>query len=350
MRIALIASGGGHVRQLLDLEGLWGSKDHFFITEDTALTRSIARDHRIYYVPHVALGQARLGKRFEMLKSGFRSVFRSLQIILRERPSIVITTGAGSSYFSVLFSRLLGARVILIDSFARFHGPSAFARIVSPLTHVRIAQSATSGAKWAGSSVVDPFRMLEPRPRSKERLVFATVGATLGFERLVRHVDEAKRSGLLPEKVILQTGIGNTVEVDESIEVVEVLPFDQLKDILRRADLVICHGGTGSIITALQEGCRVVVIPRMFERGEHYDNHQWEIADTFASRGLVSVTKADDDFAEALASARRREPRSATLDQSELVKRLEQLLASWEEPTPDPPRPITAKVEGGLRS
>lgn len=286
----------------------------------------------MFFVPHVALGQARLGHRFEMIRSAVRSVLASLRIVWRERPDVVVTTGAGSSFFSVLFARLLGARVILIDSFARFRGPSAFARIATPLAHVRIAQSRQSASKWPGANVVDPFRMLGPRDGTKEPLVFATVGATLTFERLVRLVDKARKDGHLPERIILQTGLDNKVAVDPGIEVHEVIPFLDVKDILRRADLVICHAGTGSIITALQEGCRVVAVPRSFARGEHYDDHQWEIATAFADRGIVSLVGEDDDLPKAIAAARVTEPTRATLDQTELVRKLEALLDSWAKP------------------
>nr|WP_018075645.1 glycosyltransferase [Novosphingobium nitrogenifigens] len=317
------------MRQLLDLEPFWRSKDCFFVTEDTALTRDIAQRCKTYFIPHVALGQARLGKRFEMLRGAIFSVLRSLWIILRERPGVVVTTGAGSCYFPVLFARALGAKIVLIDSFARFQGPSAFARIASPLAHVRIAQSAQSARKWAGASVVDPFRRLGKATDKKEPLVFATVGATLPFERLIRLVDEAKRAGQIPEHVILQTGHCSPVEVDKDIETHEVLSFHDVQDILRRADIVICHAGTGSIITALQAGCRVIVIPRMFERGEHYDNHQWEIAETFANRGIVTMVGSDDDLGAALEKARASEPVRATLDQTELIGKLDGLVDRW---------------------
>lgn len=332
VRIGLVGSGGGHVRQLLDLEPLWGGKDYFFITEDTALTRDIARKHKAYFIPHVALGQARLGKPVRMAAAAFRSFWSSLRIIWRERPDVMITTGAGSCYFPILFARLRGAKIVLIDSFARFRGPSAFARIAGPLAHVRIAQSRAAGDLWPGAQVFDPFRYLDqPRP-NKDALVFATVGATLPFDRLVRLVDQAKQTGLLPEQVILQTGIGSEAQIQGDIaDVRETLPFEDVKQILRRAEIVICHGGTGSIITALREGCRVVVIPRSFSRGEHYDDHQWEIAQALADRGLVSMVGEDDDIGAAIADARARAPACATLDPSALIAELDGLVRNWNE-------------------
>ncbi|QGP78207.1 beta-1,4-glucuronosyltransferase WelK [Sphingobium sp. CAP-1] len=346
MRIALVGSGGGHVRQLLDLEPLWVGMDHFFITEDTALTHDIAKKHRTHFIPHVALGQARLGKPVRMLAGALRSFWQSLRIMLRERPDVMITTGAGSCYFPVLFARLLGTKVVLLDSFARFRGPSAFARIAGPLAHVRIAQSRAAGALWPGARVFDPFRLLDHERPAKEPLVFATVGATLPFDRLVGLVDQARRKGVLPEKIILQTGLGCGVEIAGDIEDVhETLAFEDVKQILRRADIVICHGGTGSVITALREGCRVIVVPRSFQRGEHYDDHQWEIAETFADRGLVSIVGEDDDLVGAIAAARARAPVCATLDPGTLIAELDVLLRGWTAVKATPPKRRAAAAD-----
>jgi UDP-N-acetylglucosamine--N-acetylmuramyl-(pentapeptide) pyrophosphoryl-undecaprenol N-acetylglucosamine transferase len=60
------------------------------------------------------------------------------------------------------------------------------------------------------------------------------------------------------------------------------------------------------------------VIPRRFALGEHYDDHQWEIACNFKQRGLIEVVDDDCDFAAALAAVRQLEPRPATMDPSEL--------------------------------
>ncbi len=318
VRICLAASGGGHVRQLLDLEPVWADADHFFVTEDTILGRHIAAKHETYFVDHVALGQARLGAPFRMICNAVRNCMGSLRIIARQRPDIIITTGAGSVFFTLLWGRMIGAHVILIDSFARFHRPSVFARIGGFFAHVRIAQAKESAENWRGSLLFDPLKIsvTDRRPK-KSPLLFATVGATLSFDRLIGLVSRAKASGLLPEQVIAQTGAGG--EMPPGLECHESLPFDEVKDILRRADIVVCHGGTGSLITALREGCRVIAVPRRFERGEHYDNHQAEITDAFAKRGLIAVADTDEEFAAALIQARHREPKIASTDPTALI-------------------------------
>lgn len=318
--LCLAASGGGHVRQLLDLEPLWRDFDSFFVTEETALGSSIAEDRECYFVPHVALGQAKLGNPIAMLWGAVRSLGRSFWIIRRTRPDFLLTTGAGSMIFVMAWAKLFGARTILVDSFARFEKPSAFARIASPLADVRIAQSAQSARRWSGALCFDPFRMIDdPRP-AKEPLMFATVGATLPFPRLVDLVCEAKVGGHIPERVVLQVGAGaNIGSPVEGLECVETMPFGEVQAMLQKADLVVCHGGTGSLITALRAGCRVIAVPRRFEKGEHYDNHQAEITETFQQRGLLEIADTPEGFVLALERVRSREPLRATTDPSALI-------------------------------
>ena len=344
LKLALCASGGGHVRQMLDLEDVWRGHDSFFVTEDLALGRSIAQRHTTFFVDHYALGQARLGAPFRMLVAALRNMLQSLVIVLRARPDVVLTTGAGSMFFMLLFARLLGAKIVLIDSFARFRAPSAFARLAGPLAHIRVSQSQAAAAQWSATETFDPLHLLDaPRP-AKEPLVFATVGATLPFDRLVNLVDQAKRDGLLPERVILQ--IGDSAQRPRSVEEVHAsLPFDEIKDILRRADIVICHGGTGSLITALQNGCRVIAVPRLFDLGEHYDDHQLEVTSAFAERGWLARVDEKQDFATALAKVRAQQPIMATTEPAALRGYLNELLSRWSLER----RRSTARLKAGAR-
>jgi len=325
LRVCLAASGGGHVRQLLDLSPAWAGHDHFFVTERTALGASIAKEHRTHFVEHVALGQARLGSPVRMAFAAVRNFFQSAAIILRERPGVVISTGAGSVYFSVLWARLLGARVVVIESFARFDRLSAFARIAGPLAHHKVVQSPALSAFWPDAEVFDPLRMIdEPRP-AKKPLLFATVGATLPFDRLVESVAALKRRGEIPEEILVQTGIGGAAPA--GLETVETLPFDEVLAILRDADIVVCHGGTGSLITALREGCRTIAMPRLFALGEHYDDHQEEITEAFRARGLIAVAKSEEELSAALREVRSHEPPRATSDPVALTTYLTGLLS-----------------------
>jgi UDP-N-acetylglucosamine--N-acetylmuramyl-(pentapeptide) pyrophosphoryl-undecaprenol N-acetylglucosamine transferase len=140
-------------------------------------------------------------------------------------------------------------------------------------------------------------------------------------------VAELKASGHIPERVVIQTGIGGLAPL--GLEVFETLPFETMQSSMQVADLVVCHGGTGSLITALRKGCRVIAVPRLFERGEHYDNHQAEITEAFAARGLIAVANSPDELAEALKTVRARPPVMATTDATALTNHLKTLLSGW---------------------
>lgn len=331
LRLILAGSGGGHLRQLLDLEPVWSAHDHAFVTEHSAIATDLAASHRVHRVRHFAAGQARLGKPITMLWSALVNLFQSLRIAATERPDVIISTGAGAMFWTVLFCRILGAKFILIDSFARFEAPSKFARSARWLATQTIVQSAALKDHWPNALLFDPLRSLDtPRP-DKQPLLLATVGATLAFDRMSEAVVALKASGAISESVVLQTGEGSAVTAEmhgaDGLRIVESLPFAEMQALLREADIVICHGGTGSFITALRQGCRVIAMPRLFERGEHYDNHQFEIAEAFAARGLVEVALEASDLPAAIARAKAKVPVLATTDPKALIDWLNGYLA-----------------------
>lgn len=325
--MCLAGSGGGHVRQLLDLEAAWARHDYFFVSEDTALSRSIEEKHPIYFVPHVALGQARLGSPLKMIVSVVQSAIVSMAIMFRRRPQVFITTGAGAVFMPLVWAKLLGAKIVMIESFARFEKPSVFGRLSAKLADQKIVQSSGLATYWPDAAVFDPLRIIDTPPPLKKPLLFATVGAILPFDRLVTMVADLKARGEIDEDVLIQTGRGGFAPPD--LHTVETLPFDEMQDVLRDADLVVCHGGTGSIITALRQGCRVIAVPRLFERGEVYDDHQSEITEAFAARGLLAVARTPDELSIALKLVRNREPITATSDPAELIDHLNMLLTKW---------------------
>jgi hypothetical protein len=68
-------------------------------------------------------------------------------------------------------------------------------------------------------------------------------------------------------------------------------------------------------------------MPRLFEKGEHYDNHQAEITGAFAARGLVTPANSLEELSAALKNARERQPISATTNPAKLIGHLTEILA-----------------------
>lgn len=355
LKVCLAASGGGHLRQLLDIHDVWRDADYFVLTEDTALGRSFASDHPTEFVSHVALGQARLGRPLLMIGRALKNCVQSFRHIHKHRPQVLISTGAGSTFFALIWARVFGAKVVLLDSMARVNGPSKFAQIAGPAANLRIAQSVRSAKAWGNAKGFDTIRRLGPYRGTKEPLVFATVGATLPFERLTRMVQEASECGAFNEEVVLQ--VGDAEPLIGPFRCVQQLPFDEINDILGRASIVICHGGTGSLVTALKAGCQVIAVPRRFDLGEHYDDHQSEITEAFAALGVLQVANTTDELVAALEKARKAPAQVIERDMRGVVECLQNAIEHWfperRSPTPRPLRearrlgraePATAKA------
>jgi UDP-N-acetylglucosamine transferase subunit ALG13 len=124
--------------------------------------------------------------------------------------------------------------------------------------------------------------------------------------------------------VLVQVGEGGAMP--KGLDAVEAMTFDRIRQTLRDADIVVCHAGTGSLITALQAGCHVIAVPRLFELREHYDDHQLEIADALADRGLVQVARNQAEFDAALLAVKTRTAAMATTDPQALISFLRQVI------------------------
>lgn len=91
---------------------------------------------------------------------------------------------------------------------------------------------------------------------------------------------------------------------------------DELVELVREADVVVCHGGPGTIMDAKGEGHVPVCVPRDPSRGEHVDDHQMRFARMAQGAGMVelalTVTETVDAISRAMA---RRRLRVRTVDQ-----------------------------------
>ena len=106
------------------------------------------------------------------------------------------------------------------------------------------------------------------------------------------------------EDLLIQRG--TTCERRDLIDAswVDYLPWEELLESMRRADVVISHGGVGSMVTAIRVGKKPVVLPRLAKFGEHVDDHQVQLAKRFAQSNLSVVCLPGDSLTGPVAEAR----------------------------------------------
>ncbi len=105
------------------------------------------------------------------------------------------------------------------------------------------------------------------------------------FHRLLEELDKLIIENIIKDKVIVQAGY--TSYISNNMEIFSLIPKDKLSILQEDADLIITHGGVGSIITSIKKGKKVIAIPRKHEFNEHVNNHQEEIVELFNKKGFI---------------------------------------------------------------
>jgi UDP-N-acetylglucosamine transferase subunit ALG13 len=125
-------------------------------------------------------------------------------------------------------------------------------------------------------------------------MIFVTTGTCEPFDRLLRAVDAAS----IDEELVVQHGF--SAVRPRGARCVEFLPFTELVELVREARVVVTHAGVGTVLTALANGKRPVVVPRRAGAGDAIDDHQLEFARRVAAGGLVTLVEDLDDLSAAL--------------------------------------------------
>ena len=119
-------------------------------------------------------------------------------------------------------------------------------------------------------------------------MVLVTVGTQK--QQFNRFFDLIKKSKeLKKEKIIAQ--IGYTKFESKRISTFEFIPLDEMDKYISEADLVITHGGVGTIFSALKKNKKVIAIPRLEKYGEHINDHQIEICEELEKEGYILYYK-----------------------------------------------------------
>ncbi len=126
-------------------------------------------------------------------------------------------------------------------------------------------------------------------------MIFVTVGnPTQPFDRLLRNIDEIASQRIYDEPFLIQRGYSKFVP--RYCRFVDFLEMNEVEEQIRACSAVVMHGGTGSIMTALQVGKRPIVVPRRKRFGDGFNDHQMEISAEFAKRGLIYVAHTMEDI------------------------------------------------------
>ncbi|MBQ8541054.1 MAG: polysaccharide biosynthesis protein [Clostridia bacterium] len=133
MKIGFIASSGGHWEELMCLREIADEHDAFYITEAGGQAND-SKLNNIYTVNQIN----RKEKTF--LYKFIKLFITAIKVIRKERPDVVITTGALIAFPFCLIAKLSGAKVICIETFARVTNKSITGRLIYPFADLFLVQ------------------------------------------------------------------------------------------------------------------------------------------------------------------------------------------------------------------
>ena len=117
-------------------------------------------------------------------------------------------------------------------------------------------------------------------------MIFVVLGThELPFKRLLKEIDKQIQAGTIEDEVIVQ--VGHTSYKSTNMNMFTFTSYEEMEQLYKKADLIITHGGTGSITTGVKFGKKMIAAPRLIKYGEHNDNHQLEIVNQFKQAGHI---------------------------------------------------------------
>ena len=152
-------------------------------------------------------------------------------------------------------------------------------------------------------------------------MILVTLGTQKqSFVRLLELVENAN----IDDEIIVQAG--NTEFKSKKMEIFDYIPYEKMSELIKKSDLIITHGGTGSILMPLKQGKKIIAVPRLAKYGEHVDDHQTQITSIFQEEGYILEYNDGDDFNLLLKKARKFKPAKYISNTENFIQNIKNLI------------------------
>ena len=131
MKVCLVGSSGGNLTHLYMLKPFWKDKNRFWVTFDKEDARSLLKDEKMYpcYFPTN-----------RNIKNLIRNTFLAIRVLKKEKPDLIISSGAAVAVPFFYLGKMMGAKLIYIEVFDRIDKPTMTGKMVYPIVDKFIVQ------------------------------------------------------------------------------------------------------------------------------------------------------------------------------------------------------------------
>lgn len=131
MKVCLVGSSGGHLTHLYMLEPIWKNCNRFWVTFDKIDANSILKNEKVY---HCFFPTNR------NIWNLIRNTFLAIKVLHKEKPNLIISSGAAVAVPFFYLGKLSGAKTVYIEVFDRIDKPTLTGKLVYPVTDKFIVQ------------------------------------------------------------------------------------------------------------------------------------------------------------------------------------------------------------------
>ena len=149
---------------------------------------------------------------------------------------------------------------------------------------------------------------------------------TLGTQdqKMYRLLDMLEHSNIKDE-IIVQAG-GSSDYKSEKMKIFKFVSMDEMNDLLDKAEIVITHGGSGSILSAIKKNKLVLAMPRLSKYHEHINDHQKEIVSEYVKEGYILDIKEKDDIDKKIQELKKFKPKKFVSNKKHFIDEIRKLI------------------------
>ncbi len=144
------------------------------------------------------------------------------------------------------------------------------------------------------------------------------------FHRLLEEIQKNIDNGNIDEEVIVQKGY--TKFESKDMKIYDELPIEEFNELIKKANLIITHGGVGSIITSIKNRKKVIAIPRLKKYKEHVNDHQLDIIKSFNEMGYIIGIQEVEELEKALKQVQQFQPKEYIGNTGNIIKIIEEFI------------------------
>jgi len=126
-RVIFISSTGGHFVELMMLKSIFEDYDYHLITEKTKSTISLKEEYKKKM--HYLVYGTRVKKVTYFFKTTWNTI-KSLGLFIKIRPHAIVTTGTHTAMPMCIIGKLLGAKIIFIETYANVFTPTGSGKFI----------------------------------------------------------------------------------------------------------------------------------------------------------------------------------------------------------------------------